>query len=273
MNQLARSVSVWKRDWNSPIRCAQAGPGVGREARGEAVVVVGVRHLRCRSGRAAPRAARGCRRRSASRCAAGASRPRSSSAPPRVPARRRASAGRVAEVGEHDLLEVDLVLLPAACRRRGRWRARAASSAARCGSRGSRRGRARRWPRRCAARSAGGGSRRSRDRAGQLRAAGGERHQVVAHALELGHDVRREDTVTPPSATASRTPFRNSRRASGSSEATGSSSTQQPRLLGERERQRDLRLLAAGELADLLRRAAGRAARPARARAARPSAG
>ena len=43
--------------------------------------------------------------------------------------------------------------------------------------------------------------------------------------------------------------------------------------LGERERERDLGLLAARELADLAGRAGARAARAARARARRPSAG
>ena len=80
----------------------------------------------------------------------------------------------------------------------------------------------------------------------------GEHDEVVADALELGDDVRRENDRHAVSTTASITAFRNSRRASGSSEATGSSSSSSSRPLGERQRQRDLRLLAAGKLADLL---------------------
>ena len=80
-------------------------------------------------------------------------------------------------------------------------------------------------------------------------------------------------TVIPVSATASITDCRNSRRASGSSEATGSSSSEQLRPLRERERERDLRLLAAGELADLLVERQPELLDPLAARARRPSSG
>ena len=120
------------------------------------------------------------------------------------------------------------MLLPAACRRRGRWRARAASSAARCGSRGSRRARAQRSPRRCADRSAAGGSRRSRR---SIRSAACAPSASVTRWSQTRSSsatmCEERTTVIPVSTTASITAFRNSRRASGSSEATGSSSTQQ----------------------------------------------
>ena len=61
---------------------------------------------------------------------------------------------------------------------------------------------------------------------------------------------------------------RNSRRASGSSEATGSSSSSSSGPLRERERERDLRLLAARELADLLAERQAERARCARSASA-----
>ena len=115
---------------------------------------------------------------------------------------------------------------PSSCRTGARWRARAASSAARYGFRGSRRGRAQRSRRRCAGRSAIDGWRRSpRSIRSSCVVPVGERDQVIADALELGDDVGGENDGDPFSTTASITAFRNSRRASGSSEATGSSSS------------------------------------------------
>ena len=59
-------------------------------------------------------------------------------------------------------------------------------------------------------------------------------------------------TVIPVSVTACSTPVRNSRRASGSSDATGSSSSSSSRPFRQSERERDLGLLASRERADAL---------------------
>ena len=61
------------------------------------------------------------------------------------------------------------------------------------------------------------------DRRGSERARVGQDHEVVAHPLEIGDDVRGEDHCHAVSLTTSITVFMNSRRASGSSDATGSS--------------------------------------------------
>ena len=74
-------------------------------------------------------------------------------------------------------------------------------------------------------------------------------------------------TVSPPSLTASMSTERNSRRASGSSDSDGLVEQQQLRPLGQRERQRHLRLLAAGQLPDPL---AGRQPEPVEAVAREP---
>ena len=93
-----------------------------------------------------------------------------------------------------------------------------------------------------------------RDRSVQLRGALGERDQVIADALELGDDVGRENDRDPLvdddlhhriQELAARERVERGHRLV---------EQQQPWLLGERERQRDLCLLAAGELADLLLR-------------------
>ena len=88
---------------------------------------------------------------------------------------------------------------PSRSRRRGRSPARAGSSAARCGSRGSPRGRARRRGVRARAGEQTVAGEDLLDRAGELRAAVGEDDQVIADALEVGDDVRREDDRDPAS--------------------------------------------------------------------------
>ena len=116
-----------------------------RDAGGDVVAVVDVRHVDPGRDQQRAPAARSRARRAAPRCAAGASRARSC-APP--------------QVAEQDVLEIDRRRPASARRRRGRWPAPAASSGARCGAPRSPRARARPRRRRRAARSAAGARRR-----------------------------------------------------------------------------------------------------------------
>ena len=228
--------------------------GIDREARCEPVLVVGVRHLD--AGRDEERGkqgedADGDQRLGSLQAPADPGHDRTASTGRR---RGRAVPGLVAEVGEHDLLEVDLVLLPAAVvdvpvgaheQRRLPFGVALADDVVHA-----------RDARGVAARAGQQPVARDdlRDRSVQLRGALGERDQVIADALELGDDVGGENDRDPlvddglhhrVQELAARERVERGHRLV---------EQQQPRLLGERQRQRDLCLLAAGELTDLLLR-------------------
>ncbi len=76
--------------------------------------------------------------------------------------------------------------------------------------------------------------------------------QVVGHPFQLGDHVRRQHDGDPSAATAASTESMKSCRASGSSAASGSSRTSRSGRLASAIAERELRLLAAGQLADLL---------------------
>ena len=93
-----------------------------------------------------------------------------------------------------------------------------------------------------------------RDRSVQLRGAPGEGDQVIADALELGDDVRRQDDGDP--FVDDDLHHRVQELTAGERVERCHRFVEQQQLwpLGERKRQRDLSLLAAGELSHLLLR-------------------
>ena len=80
----------------------------------------------------------------------------------------------------------------------------------------------------------------------------GEDHEVVAHALELGDDVRGGARVSPLFGDGLHQPLQELPSGERVERCDRLVEHEQLRPLGERERQRDLRLLAAGQPSDLL---------------------
>src|SRR4051812_10135339 len=161
-------------------------------------------------------------------------------------------AASVAEVGEHDLLEIHLVRLPTCVVHvpvHAHEQARLARGVGLAdhivGARNSGRVAAR-------AREEPMTREDLVDRRGELRVRFGEDHEVVADPFEVGDDVRREDDGDPGVADGLEhgveelTPRERIERGNGLVEQ------QQLGLLGECKRERHLRLLSARELPDLL---------------------